>query len=180
MLLLSLSVTRIYCYFHLVGGWQCAFIYIITMVFFISYHAFFYVIIKSKQRLMWEFKIQPIAFQLNTTDRSTFRNHLCFHSDSCTVLWDLLLWVPAAISWSGKALESLSPPGDTSLLFFRLHTRSPQTLLTVTFLNNLSIQHQSGSLSINLEIKSHPISPTQHALPPTQTHTHQIARGEPH
>lgn len=69
-----------------------------------------YVIATSKQHLMWEFKIWLIVFRLNTTDRSTCRNHLCFRGDSCIDLWDILLWVPAAISWWGKALESLSLP----------------------------------------------------------------------
>lgn len=140
------------------------------VVFFISC-CFFYVIITSKQHLMREFKIWLIVFQLNTTDRSTSRNHLCFHSDSCTDLWDLLLWVPAAISWSTKALEFLSPPRIPHFFSFDyISTNSSNRYLPAI----LSIRHQSGGLSINLETKSHPISPTQHALPPTQTDTNQI------
>lgn len=152
------------------------------MLFFLKHVRMIYIIVTLKQHLMWEFKIWLIVFRLNTTDRSNCRNHLCFHSDSCTDLWDLLLWGPPAISWWGKALESLSLPRTPRFFSFSYCTQSPKTLLNGTCLHDQSIQHQSVGLGINLEMKSHP---TQHALPTRRTHTptrswHTIARVEPH
>lgn len=92
--------------------------------------------------------------------------------------WWQLHWLMGCLTVSSSCyfLMRQSPgvtltPQYTSLLHFRLCTQSPQTLLNGTCLHNQSIRHQSVGLGINLERKSRP---TQHALPPTRTHTHQI------
>ncbi len=101
------------------------------------------------------------------TDRSTCRNHLCFHGDSCIDLWDVLLWVPAAVSWWGKALEWLSLSRIPCFLHFRLCTQSPQTLLNGTCLYNQSIWHQSVDLVSTWKGKVIPHS--MHFLPHEHT-----------
>lgn len=154
------------------------FLFILSCFSYLKQVKMIYVIATSKQHLMWEFKIWLIVFRLNTADRSTCRNHLCFRGDSCIDLWDVLLWVPAAVSWWGKALEWLSLPRITC---FRLCTQSPQTLLNGTCLHNQSIRFQSIGLVSTWKGKVVPHS--MHFLPHEHTPTrswHAIAQVELH
>lgn len=130
---------------------------------------FFYVITTSKEHLMWEFKIWLIVFQLNTTDEapaettfvSTVTAAQTYGISYCEFQ---LLFPDQPKPWSRN-----HPPGS---LTSSLLTTSPQTLLTVTFLQSCRFGTDQVASASTWKRKAIPYHPhSMHSLPHKHTPT---------